>query len=480
MNRRRRGGWRRKGKKLQIYVRVHEGKGGMHTRTVDLGTAPREMQEWIDTTWKRHRTRPRGQKGTLAADIPIYLALLADRPRLQQNRAHQLAWWCEQFGDRSRWSLTAVELETALRQLPASVKAASTIQKYRMALYHLFTKLDGRNEPNPLRDVPPPKSEDPLPRAIPYTIIAAIFDEMPDERYATKLDAATAAAIYREATAPRANRSAIAQAHGLSETMVRKIVAKAGRRFDSKSQTKARLQVMAYAGLPPAQMRALRPDDVDLEGASVLVRGRKKGGGVRAQRLPLVPEAVTAMRAFVAADCFERERPTGGLTAFSMTSAGRSWRRAITTMCVKLEADPITRPTVAALRTALAGARPYDLRHSFLTEAQLATGNINATQGLAMHSDARMTRRYTLAAVTPELQAAAAAVQARWAARLSAAVATPTAALPDPPRRRGQRTGNGTPDAISRNRQNAPKTVRRKTRPAKAQLRRKLVKVRGR
>lgn len=61
-------------------------------------------------------------------------------------------------------------------------------------------------------------------------------------------------------------------------------------------------------------------------------------------------------------------------------------------------------------------ATPYNLRHSILTEAQLATGNISATQRFALRADPRMTRRYTLAAVDPELTRAAALLSAGSAA----------------------------------------------------------------
>ena len=40
-----------------------------------------------------------------------------------------------------------------------------------------------------------------------------------------------------------------------------------------------------------------------------------------------------------------------------------------------------------------------------LLAKDLASGNIRATQALAMHADVRMTERYTLAAVDPALQA---------------------------------------------------------------------------
>lgn len=434
---RRRGGWRRKGTKLQAYIRVHEGPGGFRTNIYDLGTSPTAMQAWIDKEYADYkRKHPKGARGTLAGDVPRYLPLLADRPKTQQQRETQLAWWCDRFGHRPRATLTSVELETALTGLLASGKAPSTVKKYRTALYHLFTKLDGKNEPNPLRDVPPPADREPEPRAIPYDIIEAILDAIPDRRYATKLAEAEAQAIYAEATAPKANRSAVARAHGLSETMVRKIVAKAGKRFDRAAQGKAILRVMAYTGLPPAQIKLLEPTHIDWTAPSVLAQGRKKGGGTRSMRHPLVPEGVAALRAFADANTFGRK--------FSSSSLNKTFRRGVSRMCAKLEADPATRAIGEQLRIELADATPYWLRHSFLTESQLATGNISATQSLAMHSDARMTRRYTLAAVAPELQRAAKQLAARWG---------------------GQRKGNESPDAVSKNVGNGPKNATRKTRP---------------
>ena len=173
---------------------------------------------------------------------------------------------------------------------------------------------------------------------------------------------------------------------------------------DQPSKAKARLQVMAYVGLPPAILMLIQRADLDLAGASVVVHGRKKGGGTRPVRLPLTPHGVAAFTAFVAADAFGR---------YSAPVAQSAFRRAIATMCTRLEANDQTRALGQQLRAQLRDATAYDLRHSFLTDAQLATGNLRATQGLAMHADIRQTMRYTLASVAPELQAAAEAIAAR-------------------------------------------------------------------
>jgi hypothetical protein len=54
------------------------------------------------------------------------------------------------------------------------------VKHHRTALFALFTALDGKDAPNPLRDVKPLRTDDPEPRAIPYAIIDAILDAMPN------------------------------------------------------------------------------------------------------------------------------------------------------------------------------------------------------------------------------------------------------------------------------------------------------------
>jgi hypothetical protein len=64
------------------------------------------------------------------------------------------------------------------------------------------------------------------------------------------------------------------------------------------SKTKARLKVQAYVGLPSKQVMLLREDHVNWQEPSVLVQGRRKGKGTHTTRLPLVPQAVAALREF--------------------------------------------------------------------------------------------------------------------------------------------------------------------------------------
>jgi integrase len=276
----------------------------------------------------------------------------------------------KRFGGRPRHSLRTDELRSALASFaatarqawpttkrPAAKPSAATVRHYRTALFSLYTALDGKNAPNPLRDVTPLRSADAEPRAIPYAVIDTIFAAMPE------------------------------RSQGLKG-----VTRKGGR-----SKTKVRLRVMAYIGLPPAQIARLKPEHVQWDEATVLVLGRKKGKGTKAARLPLIPQGVAALR-----DLFA----LGAAGKFSTSSARTSWRRGIAAVVAQLAA----RDAEAARQfdEALKGARPYDLRHSYLTESYISSKDIRATQALAMHSDARMTERYTLAAVDPRLQDVAA------------------------------------------------------------------------
>lgn len=411
-------------KRTRIAEGVYRSGAGLDVR-VSVGTNPTKLQSAkrfpadeslrVVKQWQREervrleKLRPRASRGPFDQDIARYLATLADRPRLRAERQHQLAWWAEQpgldgrrLGDRRRHTFQRDELQSALAAratLPSPNRAdqlmsPSSLRHYRTALFHLYSTLDGKSSPNPVRDVPAPQSPDPEPRAIPYAIIEAIFDAMQDQQRASRIDPQQSATIAELATRPGANKSAIARQYGVTETAIRKIVAASRPRDDVAAKTKLRLGVMAYVGLPPTQIMLLAEADVHWDEPSVLVKGRKKGKGSRTARLPLTEMGVDALRAFFAGNA------TG---PFDTTSARRVWWRAIQTMYRRLaETDEAAADKLLAELKQLR-ARPYDLRHSYLTQVQLVGRNIHATQQFAMHSDSRQTQRYTLAAVNQQL-----------------------------------------------------------------------------
>lgn len=411
-------------KRTRIADGVYRSSAGLDVR-VSVGTNPTKLQSAkrfpadeslrVVKQWQREervrleQLRPRASRGPFDQDVARYLATLADRPRLQAERQHQLAWWADRpgldgkrLGDRRRHTFQRDELQSALaaRAMLESPNRAgqtmspSSLRHYRTALFHLYSTLDGKSSPNPVRDVPAPTSPDPEPRALPYAIIEAIFEAMQDRQRALKIDPQQAATIAALATRPGANKSAIARQYGVTETAIRKIITASRPRVDVAAKTKLRLAVMAYVGLPPAQIMALTEADVNWDEPSVLVKGRKKGKGSRTARLPLSPKGVDALRAFFAGDA------TG---SFDTTSARRVWWRAIQSMCSRLARTDRAAADALLASLRLVRARPYDLRHSYLTQIQLAGRNLHATQQLAMHSDSRQTQRYTLAAVNQQL-----------------------------------------------------------------------------
>ena len=223
------------------------------------------------------------------------------------------------------------------------------------ALRNLWTVLDGRHAPNPVRDVPEAIEDDPGPRALPYPIVTAILDALPDVTRPVK-----------------------------------------GGSVPAGSQTKARLTVMAWTGVAQSQLMRLRPEDVDLAGRTIYIRGRRKGRGSTGARKPITTQAVTALERFAALDCWG---------PFSRDSMRRSFHRA----CKRVETDLRERGTTIDLSR----ARPYDLRHAHATALLEATGDLQVTQRLMLHADPRTTARYAKAAIDPMLEAAVAAFEAR-------------------------------------------------------------------
>ena len=194
-------------------------------------------------------------RGTLAADLEPYFAAAHLTPRREAERRQQLAWWCDRFGTRVRATLTARDLAFTLRTLKRS---PSTRNKYRTALSNVFTVLDGKNAPNPFRDVPPNREPDPENLAQPYEFIDAVLAQIRDGR--------------------------------------------AG----FPSRTKAYLSCEAYVPITRRQLTQLQPGDVFWATNELVVPGRHKGQGTRGQRKRISDKGMAALRLFAAADCWGR------------------------------------------------------------------------------------------------------------------------------------------------------------------------------
>lgn len=129
---------------------------------------------------------------------------------------------------------------------------------------------------------------------------------------------------------------------------------------------------------------------------------RRKGKGALTGRRPLTELGADALRQLVAA---------GGLGRFSSSSMRASIRRACERLAQALEGQPGGAELAATLRR----IRPYDFRHSYVSEVLEKSGDFHPTQLLAGHADMRTTLRYARRAVNPVLVAALAKATAAGA-----------------------------------------------------------------
>jgi integrase len=278
-----------------------------------------------DTSWliqerkRRHaaahltseRTWARTQ--TLTADVGSYVQMLSGRTR--DDVQNLLQHWTQAFGDRDRHELTAVEL----RQHAATWRCKpSTFNHRRQALISLYVALDGKHAANPARDIPKQTEHQGAPKALSYAIIESALARMP------------------------------------------------------KTQSRARLLLMAYTGLPQMQIQKLTPDD--WQGARLRVTPRRKGSGTAGRWLPLSVEAQAAMAEFARLHCWGD---------FSRSSLMKAWKA-----------------------VGPKGTSPYALRHSWITELyRRSNGDVLAVKQLALHSQLSQTERYAAAALEDRMTA---------------------------------------------------------------------------
>ena len=366
MQRRREPGQRRlKSGKWQVNVQVRlpgETRYRFVSKTFPADSLLSDRRAW------REQMRVDARRGalpaeasTFAEDAARYLQSVAALPTIEQRRQH-IDEWTRVFGDRRRSSihpheiraqrdrwLTEPRLDREGRQRPPY--APGSVNKRLRALSNLWRVLDGRHAPNPVREVPEADEIESEPRALPYAVIEAILEAMPDVTQAPK--GATRAA---------------------------------------GSCTRARLAVMAWTGLAHVQLAGLRPEDIDWDGPSIWVRGRRKGAAGterKGHRKPITTQAVEALRRFDELNCWGR---------FSRSSMRKSLRTACRKVEERFRHDGIT--------IDLSHVRPYDFRHSYATALLAATGDLQTTQRLMLHQSASTTERYARAAVDPVLVSA--------------------------------------------------------------------------
>ena len=267
-----------------------------------------------------------------------------------KDREREIALWVAVLGHKRRDAITAVDVRTCRDRwltTPRSLDddrpvSGATVNKRLRALSNLYTVLDGKRAANPVRDVPEADEADAEPRALPYEAIQAILDQMPTHRHGqwTK-------------NAPPAD---------WTPTGV--------------SLARIRVRLMAYTGQEFATLIRLKPSDVDYDRGLLRLPSRKKGKGVAAAVVPLLPPAAEAFRELAALDAFGR---------FNLRTVRHAFTR-------------------AAAAAGYPGARLKDLRHSLGTVAYDLTQSREVVMALLQHASLKTSQRYTLAAALRVLE----------------------------------------------------------------------------
>ncbi|MCR4374171.1 MAG: tyrosine-type recombinase/integrase [Acidobacteria bacterium] len=287
--------------------------------------------------------KQRANQGTFEGDARRYLRAVQTMPTYAQ-RVADITRWIALFGTRPRDAIRPIDIREARDRWAIAPRSAhdprpvgpGTINKRLRALSNLWTVLDGKRAPNPVRDVDEIREPDPVARDLDYPTIERIIAHMPD----------VGRPVHGQ-TRPRG------------------------------SQTKARVRVLAYSGLPPAQLVHLTSADVDLERGLIRLPRRQKGAGVPGGVLPLMPAAVDAFREFARLKCWG---------PFSRSSLYKSF-------------------TLAARRAGVtAPVRPYDLRHSFGTVVFDLTDDLDLAKALMRHGNRQTTERYVMRAMQRALE----------------------------------------------------------------------------
>lgn len=231
----------RKGKRTRLSRGIYADSGGIELKfasggvtyygRLPLDSTSQERKDARDALIAKGKTEtPRAARGTLRADTPKYLKLIAALVSARNRKAH-LRHWCDRIGDLPRHRITRRHVLEAQAAWQAEKVAPRTINHRVETLRHLFHLLDGRREKTPCDDVSPlPIAKTPI----------------------QHIDAAT----------------------------ILKVDAELQRLENGKwysAQTRARFRVLVSTGRRPSEIMRAEKGDVDLKRRVWLVRDGKGG-----------------------------------------------------------------------------------------------------------------------------------------------------------------------------------------------------------
>ena len=288
-------------------------------------------------------TQPRTDAGTVAAAVDAYLDKLPTG-RHKDDRAWLLAPWVAALGTKALADLTRPQLTDTLMQWERDGLAPGTRNHRLSALRVLWRTVT--TDP----DTPHPCER--LPRA--------------------------------RAPRPHLNR---ARRMDLIAFVLTHVSAHKG------SHAKAQIELLAWTGQPAAMLAKIRPEHVrwTAKPPEVYLQPRRKGQGADAAWVSLLPEGAVALRTWLALDAYDAPWHNGVIWS--------AWRRAILaaqaalTVAAKGAKKP-ARERLLQDAASLAGMRPYDLRHSFLTALAMSSQSLQAVAEYARHSNLSTTQGY--------------------------------------------------------------------------------------
>lgn len=244
-------------------------EGILYRKHFKRGTAPHLITQWLLQTEMRFRGRQAHRTGRFDDDARVYLQAVASMPSYVDRKA-QIEEWIAVFGSQYRHTITSDQIAAQLakwRTEPRTftytrrpttkpvraerrVLSAASVNHRRTALMHLFSVLDGRAAPNPVKDAPKYRTPTPQARGLPYSALRALWRAMRD------------------------------------------------------TPTRARLQMMAYTGLTQRQVEALLPEHLNKQAMTLRIQGRAKGKGSPDTTRPITQLALTAFRAMARNDAW--------------------------------------------------------------------------------------------------------------------------------------------------------------------------------
>jgi integrase len=362
---------RNRGPRVRVATGIYRDARG-YSACVQVGTAPRartqekrfqlganfaDIRDWMATARRTLRLQVplrRAAQGTLAGDVAAYLVTIAAMPSWVSRRS-DLRAWLPPFGDRCRHTLTAAELNQQLHAWREAGVAAATCNHRRRALVALYEALDGPLGPNTAR-------------------------------------------------ATDAMRPPALEARDIDATTRRQLL-----RAMYPGKARAMWGVMSETGLPPARIRLLRAEDVDLEARAVFVLGRRKGHGTASRTLPLTAAGVRAFAEYAKQSAFATMDPETG----ALRPGGVARATLFLVFSRALEALNTVRSRAALPPLQL---RPYDARHAFGAAVYRQTGDIRAAAEL-LDVSLETAMRYTMGAVPDRLRTVVATLDGDGARR---------------------------------------------------------------